>query len=173
MCSYQKPRPGFRMPYAVFCYVVNGLRWEVVVFACCWYWRNCWSSLCVRSYLNIRWYTLLYKGYPKIWHLFHIWSLQKINNIFGCFWIVDTKPIDHSGGIMVSFKCGRSWVPAPVRSNRCSTVRNTALRNKNKDWLSRNRDNVTEWNDLSTLGFYWTRIMKSNSACWSHPNLIL
>ena len=104
---------------------------------------------------------------------FHIWSLQKINNIFGCFWIVDTKPIDHSGGIMVSFKCGRSWVPAPVRSNRCSTVRNTALRNKNKDWLSRNRDNVTEWNDLSTLGFYWTRTMKSNSACWSHPNLIL
>jgi hypothetical protein len=33
----------------------------------------------------------------------------------------------------------------------------TALRRKNKDWLARNQDNVSEWGDMSTRGllFQW------------------
>jgi len=50
-----------------------------------------------------------------------------------------------------------SWVQAPVRS-KPKTVKfvfvvpsfeNTAARSKSKDWLARNRDNVSEWNNMS------------------------
>ena len=32
-----------------------------------------------------------------------------------------------------------------------STI-HTALRNKRKDWLARNKDNMSEWRDMSTRG---------------------
>jgi len=32
----------------------------------------------------------------------------------------------------------------------CFSVKHTALRSKNKDWLVRNQDNVSEWSDMST-----------------------
>jgi hypothetical protein len=48
-----------------------------------------------------------------------------------------------------------SVVQAPVGSNQdyeigicCFSVKHTALRRKNKDWLGRNQDNVSEWGDM-------------------------
>jgi hypothetical protein len=46
-------------------------------------------------------------------------------------------------------ECGRSWVLAPVRSDYkigicCFSAKNAALRSKNKDWLARNQNNVSE-----------------------------
>ena len=32
-----------------------------------------------------------------------------------------------------------------------SAIKPAALRNKSKDWLARDQDNVTEWSDVSTL----------------------
>ena len=32
----------------------------------------------------------------------------------------------------------------------CFSTEHTALRNKSKDWLPWNQDNVSEWNDMST-----------------------
>jgi hypothetical protein len=32
----------------------------------------------------------------------------------------------------------------------CFSIKHTALRRKNKDWLAGNRDNVSEWGDMST-----------------------
>jgi hypothetical protein len=34
----------------------------------------------------------------------------------------------------------------------CFSAKHTALRRKNKDWLSRNQDNVSEWGDMSIRG---------------------
>jgi hypothetical protein len=47
--------------------------------------------------------------------------------------------------------CGRSWVNE-----------HTALRNKSKDWLARNQNNVSEWSDMSTRGllFQWASTIK-------------
>jgi predicted LPLAT superfamily acyltransferase len=38
----------------------------------------------------------------------------------------------------------------------------TALRNKSKDWLARNQNNVSEWSDMSTRGllFQWASTIK-------------
>ena len=32
----------------------------------------------------------------------------------------------------------------------CFSAKHTALRSKSKDWLARNQDNVSEWNDIPT-----------------------
>ena len=39
----------------------------------------------------------------------------------------------------------------------CFSTKHTALRKKNKDWLIRNQDNVSEWSDMSIRGllFQW------------------
>jgi hypothetical protein len=34
----------------------------------------------------------------------------------------------------------------------CLSAKHTALRNKSQERLSRNQDNVSEWNDMSTCG---------------------
>ena len=34
----------------------------------------------------------------------------------------------------------------------CFSAKHAALRRKDKDWLARNRNNVSEWSDLSTRG---------------------
>jgi hypothetical protein len=34
----------------------------------------------------------------------------------------------------------------------CFSAKHAALRRKSKDWLSRNQNNVFEWNDMSTHG---------------------
>jgi hypothetical protein len=32
----------------------------------------------------------------------------------------------------------------------CFSAKHAALRSKSKDWLARNRNNVSEWSDMST-----------------------
>ena len=34
----------------------------------------------------------------------------------------------------------------------CFSAKHTALREKSKDWLARNQNNVSEWSDISTRG---------------------
>ena len=34
----------------------------------------------------------------------------------------------------------------------CFSAKHAALRRKSKDWLARNQNNVSEWNDISTRG---------------------
>jgi hypothetical protein len=34
----------------------------------------------------------------------------------------------------------------------CFSAKHAALRRKDKDWLARNQNNVSEWSDLSTRG---------------------
>ena len=36
------------------------------------------------------------------------------------------------------------------------SANHAALRSKNKDWLARNKTNVYEWSDMSTLLFHWS-----------------
>jgi hypothetical protein len=44
----------------------------------------------------------------------------------------------------------------------CFSAKHTALRRKNKDWLARNQNNVSEWSDMSTRGllFQWDSTIK-------------
>ena len=46
----------------------------------------------------------------------------------------------------------------------CFSSKHTVLRSKNKDWLAPNKDNVSEWSDMSTLEllFQWANAIKSN-----------
>jgi hypothetical protein len=34
----------------------------------------------------------------------------------------------------------------------CFSAKHTALRRKSKEWLARNQDNVSEWDDMSIRG---------------------
>jgi hypothetical protein len=34
----------------------------------------------------------------------------------------------------------------------CFSAKHAALRRKSKDWLVQNQNNVSEWNDMSTIG---------------------
>jgi hypothetical protein len=42
------------------------------------------------------------------------------------------------------------------------SAKHAALRRNSKDWLGRNRDNVSEWGDMSTRGllFQWASTIK-------------
>ena len=44
----------------------------------------------------------------------------------------------------------------------CFSTKYTVLKSKNKDWLARNQDNVSEWSDMSTRGllFQWASTIK-------------
>ena len=44
----------------------------------------------------------------------------------------------------------------------CFSAKHTALRRKNKDWLARNEDNVSEWGNMSIYGllFQWASTIK-------------
>ena len=44
----------------------------------------------------------------------------------------------------------------------CFSVKYAALRRKSQDWLARNKDNVSEWSDMSTRGllFQWSSTIK-------------
>jgi hypothetical protein len=44
----------------------------------------------------------------------------------------------------------------------CFSTKHAALRIKSKDWLVKNQDNVSEWNDMSTceLLFQWASTIK-------------
>jgi len=55
----------------------------------------------------------------------------------------------------------RSLVLVSVASNQrkyyeigicCLSTKHAALRSKNKDWLARNHDNVSEWSDIFICG---------------------
>jgi hypothetical protein len=37
----------------------------------------------------------------------------------------------------------------------CFTAKHAALRSMCKDWLARNQDNVSEWSDMSTRGWWF------------------
>ena len=47
-------------------------------------------------------------------------------------------------------------------SGYCFFVKYAALRRKSKDWLARNQDNVSEWDDMSIRGllFHWASIIE-------------
>jgi hypothetical protein len=44
----------------------------------------------------------------------------------------------------------------------CFSAKHAALWRKSKDWLARNQNNVSEWNDMSIRGllFQWTSTIK-------------
>ena len=63
------------------------------------------------------------------------------------------------GGVMVSL------IPSSAVDYKigicCFSANQAALERKNKDWLARNQDNVSEWGDMSTSGllFQWANTM--------------
>ena len=51
----------------------------------------------------------------------------------------------------------------------CFSAKHAALRRKNKDWLARNKNNVSERSDMSIIGllFQWASTIQFNTTCWS------
>jgi hypothetical protein len=50
----------------------------------------------------------------------------------------------------------------------CFSAKHAALMRKNKDWLVRNQNNVSQWSDMSTRGllFQLASTMKIQPSCW-------
>ena len=79
---------------------------------------------------------------------------------------------DRSGGVMVSMLASSAvdygFEPRSGQTKDykigicCFTAKYTALRSKNKYFLTRDQDNVSEWNNISTRGllFLWASTIK-------------
>jgi len=58
--------------------------------------------------------------------------------------------------VLASSEVDRGFEPRPGQTKDykigicCFTAKLAALRRKSKDWLARNQNNVSEWNDMST-----------------------
>jgi hypothetical protein len=54
--------------------------------------------------------------------------------------------------------------------NYCFSAKHGALRRKNKDWLGRNRDNVSEWSDMSIHGLLvqWASTIKIQLSVYKY-----
>ena len=50
----------------------------------------------------------------------------------------------------------------------CFSAKNAALRRKSKDWLARNRNNVSEWSDISTQWLLLAHLAKDNVSFYHH-----
>ena len=54
----------------------------------------------------------------------------------------------------------------------CLSANHAALRSKSKEWLARYQSNVSEWNDMSSLGllvqYFIVALSKANYECWSN-----
>jgi hypothetical protein len=50
----------------------------------------------------------------------------------------------------------------------CFSAKNAALRRKNKDWLARNQNNVSEWSDISTQWLLLAHLAKGNVSFYHH-----
>ena len=59
----------------------------------------------------------------------------------------------------------------------CFSANHAALRRKNRDWLTQNQNNVSEWIDMSTYGllFHWASTIKIQLSLlvWYKANLII
>jgi hypothetical protein len=76
------------------------------------------------------------------------------------------------GGVMVSVLASsavdRGFEPRSGQTKDyeigicCFSAKHAALRRKNKDWMARNQNNVSEWGDMSTRGllFQWANTIK-------------
>ena len=60
--------------------------------------------------------------------------------------------------VLASSAVDRGFKPRAGRTKEykfcicCFSAKHAALSTKRKDWLTRNRNNVTEWSDMSTRG---------------------
>ena len=76
------------------------------------------------------------------------------------------KNVDCIGGVMVSVLAWSAVDPEfEPRSSQtkdyligisCFTAKHAALRRKSKNWLARNRDNVSQWCDMSIRGLLFS-----------------
>jgi hypothetical protein len=71
-------------------------------------------------------------------------------------------------GVMVSVRKIMGSSPLPIKTNGircfCFSAKHTAIRKRNQDWLTRNKDNVSEWSDISTE---WASTIKNT------PNVLI
>ena len=102
------------------------------------------------------------------------------------FWKMSKLNINRIGGVMVSVLAScvvdRGFEPWTDLTRIykicicCFSAKYATLRKKSKDWLARNRDNVTEWVDMSIRGLLiqWASTIKIHwsSTKWSHHHLI-
>ena len=83
-----------------------------------------------------------------------------------------SKHCNHIGGVMVSVLVSsavdRGFEPRLGQTKYykiricCFSAKHASLRRKSKDWLARNKNNVSEWSDMSTqrLLFQWASTIK-------------
>jgi hypothetical protein len=50
----------------------------------------------------------------------------------------------------------------------CFSAKSASLRRKSKDWLARNQNNVSKWNDISTRWLLLAHLAKANVSFYHH-----
>ena len=133
-----------------------------------WYFKSIWSCMA-------KFYT---------WHFFFINDIENeaLNNINMFADDTSLYCVDHIGGVMVSVLASsvvdRGFKPRLGHTKDykigmcCFSAKHAALRRKSKNWLARNRNNVSEWSDISTrwLLFQWTSTIKIHGLVQSGPH---
>jgi hypothetical protein len=97
-------------------------------------------------------------NWNKVLKLSSIWYIT-IHAILASFFFNNHV---HIGGVMVSVPASSAvdhkFEPQLGQTKDykicscCFSAKHAALRRKNKDWLARNQNNVSEWSDMSTCG---------------------
>jgi len=123
------------------------------------------SDLFLSSILTVFVYDKYYD-----WSLTNL-SLKIVLNYFFSNW--QLFPINCIGGVIASVLASsvvdHGFKPRLGQTKHykigicCFSANHAALRRKNKDWLARNLDNVSEWGDMSICGrlFQWARHYKN------------
>ena len=153
-----------------------------VLLECCYIWMESsqwehWNHLFCRKVLFLTTLQLVFR-------LILIFLIQLIcrfvrNIIFLDYWRVTkkrcvrrSKTCIRIGDVMVSVLASsavdRGFEPQSGQITdyeigiRCFSAKHAVLRGKSKDWLARNQDNVSEWNDMSIrrLLFQWASTIK-------------
>jgi hypothetical protein len=99
-----------------------------------------------------------------VWYSSHF-----VIHIYSCIsGIYTMKPHRWRNGLCATLEYGISLVRVPIWSNLdyeigicCLSAHHVAIKWKSKDWLARNQDNMSEWNDMSIRGllFQWDSII--------------
>ena len=88
--------------------------------------------------------------------------MTTILSVHDCYMLTLYNAVNRIGGIMVSVLASsvvdRGFWPRSGKTKDykfdicCFSTKRAVLRNKSKDWLDRNRNNVFEWSDMSMRG---------------------
>ena len=134
-------------------------QWCLCFFAKCFV-EHCLSFLFVLNFNNI----------INLWYLHYVLKFLYLTIVL--LSLLFQKYLNRIGGVMVSVLASiavdRGFEPRSDQTKVyiigicCFSAKHAAIRRKNKDWLARNQNNMSEWSNMSIrrLLFQWASTIK-------------